>query len=265
MLYVKPSEFVRQFAPWSISKLNVANQCPHRFYLQYSVKRKMGLPTTSEALVGRAVHTMLENIIKGHTLENSKLLAIDVHQLTTTEIETVDGFLPATTRFLAKVHTYQKKFNLGKLQPEQKWAIKLDGSSCGYWNNDGFLRGSIDLNALFQHKPYALLIDHKTGKWKALEEYAGQLAAYKLLFKAHHPEVQKIQIGINHLFTETIDMKKGLDDVRDVSTMLSTFIGYANNRTRTAYNHQVTRKGPLCGWCDYKTICPAHAEHNGSK
>lgn len=264
MNVVEPTEFVRKFSPWSISKVNVAKQCPHRFYLQYVVKRKTGLPATSEALVGRAVHTMLENITKGYQLEAATRLAIQYHRLTTPEIETVEGFVPAVTKFLRRIEKYRELRNLGNLQSEKKWAISFDGKPLGYWAKTGvFLRGAVDLSAVFNTKPYALLIDHKTGKWKALDEYRWQFAAYKLLLKAHYPHIQKVQVGVNHLFTETIDMHKELDDVRDVSAMLSAFIEYVNQQTRTTYNHKVTRRGPLCDWCDFKIICPAHAEQNG--
>jgi CRISPR/Cas system-associated exonuclease Cas4 (RecB family) len=260
-----PSDFVRKFAPWSVSKINVAAQCPYRFYLQYTEKKKMGLPTTSAALVGRAIHTLMENNTKGFKPEVAKRLAIEMHNLTTNEIETVEGFLPAIAKFNSRMAAYQTRMSLGKLQPEQLWAIDFAGKPAKYWGKNVFLRGAVDLHATFLKRPYAFVLDHKTGKWKELNEYKWQFAAYKLLLRTHKPEVIKIQIGVNHLFTETIDMKQGLDDVRDVATMFSAFMKYVNEQTRAAYNHNITRRGPLCDWCDYKTICPAHAEHDGIK
>ncbi len=265
MAGVEPSDFVRQYAPWAITKINVAAQCPHKFHLQYDVKKKMGLPTSSAALIGRAVHTLLEQIVRGHRLDVARKMAVEGHKLTTNEIEAVDGFIPAATQFLSRINAYRQRLNMGPLQPEKKWAIGFDGKPRGYWSKNVFLRGAVDVHAIFQDKPFALVLDHKTGKWKELKEYRWQFAAYKLLLKAHKPEVQKVQTGINHLFTETVDMSKGLDDVRDISAMLDDFMRYVNEQTRTAYNHNITRRGPLCDWCDYKTICPAHAEHNGQK
>ena len=261
----QPTDFVRQYAPWSISKLDVAALCPHKFYLQYHEKRKMGIPASSAALVGRAVHTLLEDITRGYKLEIARKLAVEMHELTTTEIESVDGFIPAALKFMSRIQAYRKRHDLGPLQAEQKWAIGFDGKPLGYWHNDVFLRGSVDLNATFNKKPYALVIDHKTGKQKELDAYAGQFAAYKLLLKAHKPKVQKVQTGINHLFSETVDMSKGLSDVRDITALLDDFIRYANTQTKTAYNHHVTRRSPLCDWCDYKAVCTAHVGHNGQK
>ena len=264
MPVTKPTAFVLEHAPWSISKIGVAAQCPHRFYQQYIVKRKMGLPVGSEALIGRAVHSILEDIFKGHKLANAKRMAVSQHKLTTKEIEGVDLFEPAIRKFWQVFHTYKKQHRVQQVTTEKQWAVDFEGKKIGYWAKKGvFIRGAIDLSGRFSDRPYALLLDHKTGKWKELSAYEWQFATYKLLLKAHQPDIQKVQTGINHLFAETVDMSKGLDDVRDISVLLDRLIRYANEQTRATYNHNITRKGPLCGWCDYKSICPAHTERHG--
>lgn len=261
----KPTEFVKQYAPWSISKINVAAQCPQRFYFQYVAKTPTEVPTSSAMLVGRAVHTLLENLTKGHNFTVSFRLAVEGHNLTTNEIETVRGFVPAIRRFMSRMSSYRTVRSLGNLQVEEQLAIGFDGAPLGYWDKRVFVRGALDLSALFLTKPYAFILDHKTGKWKELKEYAAPFATYCLLYKAHHLSVKKIQTGINHLFTETIDLTKKLTNVEDIGKLLDSYIEYVNSATRAAYNLRVTRKGPLCGWCDYRTCCPAHAEQYGSQ
>jgi len=262
---VTPTEFVIEHAPWSISKLNLAAQCPHAFHQKYVVGRKMGFPLSSDALVGNAVHTLLEFLMKGHPLKAAHRAAVNKYGLTTMEIERVVAFHPAITSFQKRMAAYFNRCRAEKPVLEQQYAIDFEGNSVGYWSKKGFLRGAIDLSVQFQGKPYALILDHKSGKAKPLEQYEWQFASYKLLFRAHHPDVQKVQLCINHLFTESVDMVKGMHDVRDVSAMLDTFMDYANRQTRSSYNHRVTRKSPLCGWCDYQSICPAHGNYDGNK
>lgn len=261
-----PSDFVVKHAPWSISKLNTAAQCPHLFHLKYVDKPEMaGAPASVEAMIGTAVHKMVEFALKGHTIPKAYIAATTGASLTTAELERVRAFIPALTIFIKRLALYRQKFKVAPPVLEKKWNVGFDGTPLGFWDNKGFLRGAVDLHALFQDKPYALLLDHKSGKAKPLDFYEWQFKAYNLLLKVHNPQIQKVQTGINHLFTESIDMTAELTDVRDVAGMIDALIVYANKQTRTTYNHLQTRKSPLCGWCGFKTICPAHTEpHNGS-
>ena len=262
---VTPSDFVVEHAPWSISKLNTAAQCPHLFYLKYVNKPEMvGVPASVDAMIGTAVHKMVEYALHGHAISKAYKAAITGVDLTTSELERVRAFIPALTVFIKRLALYRVQFKVAPPILEKKWNVGFDGTPLGYWDKTGFLRGAVDLYALFLEKPYALLLDHKSGKTKPLEFYEWQFKAYTLLLKAHNPQVQKVQTGINHLFTESIDMSAKLTDVRDVTGMVEAFIVYANTQTRTTYNHLQARKSPLCGWCDFKTICPAHTEQHGS-
>jgi hypothetical protein len=264
----QPSEFVNKHAPWSISKLGVAAQCPHLFHLKYVEKRKMkGLPVAVDAMIGTVVHRMAEFALKGHNIQKAYHAATCASGLTIQELERVRAFIPALTVFIRRFMLYRQKCSIAKPVLEKKWGVSFDGKPLDFWDNSGFFRGAIDLYAFFEKRPYALLLDHKSGKAKPLTAYEWQFAGYSLLLKAHNPQIEKVQTGINHLFTESIDMSQGLTDVRDVGRLMNALIDYANKQTRTAYNHLQTRPGPLCGWCDYTTICPtqAHTGQNGSK
>jgi putative RecB family exonuclease len=262
-----PSDFVKKYAPWSISKLNAAAQCPHLFHLKYVDKPEMvATPMSVDAMIGTAVHRMVEFALQGHAVAKAYKAAIVGTQLVTAELERVRAFMPAITVFIRRLTLYRQHHNVQTPILEKKWSVSFDGAPLGFWDRSGFLRGAVDLHALFAAKPYALLLDHKSGKAKPLDSYTWQFKAYSLLLKAHNPQIEKVQTGINHLFTESIDMSAGLTDVRDVGGMVNAFVVYANEQTRLTYNHLQTRKGPLCGWCDFKPICPAHTEqHNGSK
>ena len=267
MAHVTPSNFVMKHAPWSISKLNTAAQCPRLFHLKYVDKPEMtGAPASVEAMIGTAVHKMVEFALKGHAISKAYRAATVSASLTVSELERVRAFIPALTIFIKRLAMYRQQFGINKPVLEKKWGVNFDGTPCDFWDNKGFIRGAVDLHAIFQNKPYALLLDHKSGKAKPLEFYEWQFKAYSLLLKVHNQTIQKVQTGINHLFTESIDMSAGLTDVRDIASMLNAFVAYANKQTRTTYNYRQTRKSPLCGWCDYKSICPAHTEQrNGSK
>lgn len=264
----KPTEIVKKYAPWSVSKANISKQCPHRFYLQYVKKVKVDVPPTQEALVGIAAHSALEYAIGS----NGKLsvarcfkLAITEHSLTTREIEIVRGFQPAVENFMQKLKIYRHRHNADLPIIEQKLAVDFEGNPIKFWDNSGLIRGVVDMSLRFKGRPHALIIDHKTGKERELAYFEKQFDTYALLMRAAIPELEAIKLGINFIKADRIDFKKGMLDVRDVQALLNKVLSFLNETTREADNHKLVRPGPLCNWCDYKSVCPAHADGTDGK
>jgi len=266
---VKPTSIVKEFAPWSISKADVAQQCPHRFHLQYVKKKKMDLPPGKEALIGKAVHSVLEYALKpyGRTaVDQCYLQAIKEHQLTTTEAEEAREFQPAVANFMRRFESYRKLHDISFPSIEQRLAVDFDGNPINFWNDEkGLLRGVIDLSAFFKNYPWALILDHKTGKEHDLKYFDKQFNAYALFLKATKPDLQHVKLGINFVRTDHVAFKKGMLDVRDVQPLFEQVLTFLNKATIDTHKHELVRPGPLCGWCDYRSICPAHADGANGK
>lgn len=264
MSNVKPTEIVKEYAPWSISKAEVANQCPHRFYLQYIEKKRMNVPPTKEALIGTAVHSALEYALGGNgkvTVSKAFKMAIAGHGLTTSEIEEARGLQPAVENFISKFRNYRIRHNTTRPVIEQKLAVDFEGNPVKFWDNDkGLIRGVIDVFVQFTGRPHALILDHKTGKDHDLKYYEKQFQAYALFLKATTPELTDIKLGVNFIRADRVEFQEGMLDVRDIQPTLEYILTFLNETTRDAHKHKLVRPGPLCGWCNYKRICPAHAD-----
>lgn len=259
---VQPSTFVKEHAPWSISKAGAAQQCPYRFYLQYIKKLRLDLPPNSDSLVGTTVHKALELALTGRPLVRCLELAIAENKLTTNEIDRVMGFEVSSQNFMRKFAAYQKKNNGAPPSLEQRFAIDFDGNPTKFFDDKGFLRGVIDLYMLIKNRPHAVILDHKTGKEHDMNFYNPQFNSYILLLKAKQPQLTGIVVGINFLLADTVEFKnKGkLCDVRDTTPIFEEMVTYLNTATAEAHNHTRCNKSPLCGWCDFKSVCPAHSD-----
>lgn len=263
---IKPTSFVKEHAPWSVSKADTAKQCPHKFYLKYIVKKKLDLPPNPDALVGQAAHRAVEFALSGRPVDKSFQFAIEEFKLTSPEIERMNALIPATHNFLRKFNSYCERHKANTPKMEQRFGIDFDGNPIKFFDNSGFLRGVIDLYMTFKGTKNAVILDHKTGKQRALHYFQNQFNAYILLLKAHQPELEGIQTGINFLKQDTIEFVRKLQDVRDVQPIFEEIVVFLNESTQDAHQHKLVRPGPLCNWCDYLSICPAHADGtNGSK
>lgn len=260
---VKPTSFVLEHAPWSNSKADTAKQCPHRFYLQYIQKaERIANPA---AVIGLTVHKALEYILTNRPVDKCFELAINEMKATTNEIDEIMGFKPAVRSFVGKLKNYREFHNAMPPVLEQQLNIDLEGRPLKFFDNSGFLRGVIDLSMLINGRPDALIIDHKTGKVKELSAYKIAFDMYMLLFKSKNPNIEKIGLGINFLREGTVQFVKGLQDVRNTEPIMDRVIRHLNSCTVETHKHKLVRPGPLCDWCDYRHICPAHADGANGK
>lgn len=264
-----PNEFVLNNAPWSVSKADVARDCPKRFKFQYVEKLKMATGRGFEASTGKMVHRALELAVSGIPMEKAFDRAIsevtNVEPLSTTELEDVRSYLSASRAFLGKFTAYKQRHGGADPKMEQRLAVDLSGASVPFFgkNQEGrelaFLRGVIDLYMLFTGKNTALILDHKTGKYKEIEHFRAQFDMYLLLLKSAYPHLEFVQLGINFLKVGRIELAQKMEDVRDVEPIRDRLIRFLNDSTRETSDLERTKPGRLCGWCEYQSICPAHA------
>jgi hypothetical protein len=71
--------------------------------------------------------------------------------------------------------------------------------------------------------------------------------------------VEQIKLGINFLREETVEFVDGMMDVRNTEPIMDRVIQHLNECTKDTPTFTV-RPGPLCNWCEYQYMCPAHAE-----
>jgi len=264
----KPTSFVREHAPWSVSKAKCAEQCPHKFFLQYVEKPKVEELRTIESLVGNVIHKVLEYALGGGgklSLERCFRLAIKEANLTTREIEVVRGHEPAVHNFLRKFKNYQQKHPCQTPRLEEELGVDFDGNPVDYWDKKGLIRGKIDVYMQFSNRPHGIILDHKTGKDNGFEPHAVQFDSYDLIKRANSPELKKIVRIINYVKTDRILMGPAMD-VSDIQPLLGKVVAYLNETTDGAHQFNEVRPGPLCNWCKYKVVCRAHADGaNGTK
>jgi len=257
MLVTTPTDFVLKYAPWSISKLNIAEQCPQRFYLQYVNKIKQKYEPNEDALVGIATHKIMEYLASGRPVDFCFNTVIQEFKLTTNEIDRVQGFKTSATSFMRKFHKYMRINKCTLPVMEQRLAIDFKGNATPFFNPKGFMRGVIDLYTVFNKNKSALIIDHKTGKEHELDTYDSAFNVYMLLLAAKIPTITNVAVGINFLLTESVKLKnKGKRyDVTDKKKLTNNLVQLANKQTRYTYNFNQCNVSPLCGWCDVKNRC----------
>ncbi len=252
---ITPSETVLKYAPWSLSKANTAKDCPRKFYFNYVVKKK-GV-TNADALVGQATHSALEFALEGRPPLRAIEFAMEKYPLTTNEQERVMAFQPAIENFLRSFKHYCTQHHAQPPQYEQKLAVDINGKAVANFfdNKKVFLRGVLDIAVLFKRKPYALVLDHKTGKDRGLHYYAQQFLIYRILMKAQYPNLTKILSGINWVKADRIDLGDFVD-TPNIEGPMAAFIEFLNESTKDLGDLSEYRQNRLCDWCDYKSQCP---------
>jgi hypothetical protein len=258
MSNVKPTEFVREHAPWSYSKASVASQCPFKFKLQYIDKKKTY--PSADAIVGQAVHKALEYALTNRPVKACFEIAItEDERLTSNEIERIEGFIPSAQKFIRRFNAYRTKYPAYEPKLEQRFGVGFDGKLAKFFDNTSLLRGVVDVYMLFKKNPDCLILDHKTGKAHDLKYFTDQFNIYTLLLKAKEPNLERVRVGLNFLKTDEIVLGK-LQDVRDIQPVMDKVVNFLNASTKETHKSQLVKQGPLCKWCDYQQeYCPAFA------
>jgi hypothetical protein len=266
---IQPTDFVKQHAPWSLSKAGVAKQCPKRFELQYLrpwEERKDKGVANSDALVGRAVHEMLHLVLTGRNFQNSLPGVIAKHSLCTNEIDKIHALEPNILKFKRNYEYYCKTNPVGKTFFETPVAVGYTYNLVSYRDTKSLIRGILDIGALYTDAPNALILDHKTGKVTNINTHMLQFKTYAYLWKVLYPHIKYVVPFIHWLQTGTIEKGTPIN-VQNLDVQQDELISYLNSATKyTANNPGVIKISPLCGWCDYKLECPGFSnEENHGK
>lgn len=244
---------VLKYKPWSVSKLGVLEGCARQFHWKH-VERRKEQGSSGAAKVGVAVHAVIEDRLAGKQefADDALLHEHAVKQaLTSDEIRQAKEFLPSVDEFVERINRFEEKKRVSVRRMEHKLGLREDFSACDFMAGDCVIRGVIDYLAV-PDKGTVVVLDHKTGKRKSLEQHRLQLHTYKLFVAAHFPEAAAVQCGIHYVGDPELDW--------EVPMPLSYVRSHLFPWLEMTLNKQVVRlsvidenrAAPQTGWrCEY--------------
>lgn len=251
------------FSPWSISKLKVLQQCPLRFYLQYILKIKVKAFTPSLVTnVGKAAHCILENLLMGKSLTDSYKIAKmkyvpDILSEAEWESEVIT-LEYSIGDFRAKMDAFEAKNPVKRFVQELKVGVTKDLKPTGFFGDDVYFRGVIDLGIQLESKDVVIL-DHKTGAPAKLgvRAFQTQLDTYKVLFHHGIEKVEGAQSGIHFIRDNKIVLDDYVEQKEIEGKLVQELRFYITGRIDFVKELGFFKhiRGAHCKWCDYDTEC----------
>jgi hypothetical protein len=262
--------FLREHAPWSLSKVESLKQCPLKFKYGYVNKpdRSILTPTDNfDSRVGKAVHKLLEMLVLGHKMGQAITTITRESKLTTREIEALEASRPAAEKFISTFGAFRNQGERHDLLTEKKIAVGFKGEKRPFFDKWGtpntiLLRGVIDVGLVYLDKPTAIIIDHKTGKNKGIAHYGNQLDFYAFFIKANYPHVTRMIPAIHWVQDKQVEQGADMDLTR-LDVLMDKVVQFMLDATENidASKLDNTQTGVLCSWCDYYALCPEFATH----
>lgn len=254
----------------SPSSISTFKQCPLKF--QYNKIDMIPDPSNHWAVLGNLVHDILEEVYKlpaeMRTPENAKPIATKMWaDKWGDETEKVLGGFKTTYKMQTKSHAYVVN-NFKRLAldcVENLWLIEdpqnIEPTGLEYELNGEIggvrLKGFIDRYSQSEGKTSLTVSDYKTGKTPKydLDEKFSQLLIYaKLLINLGVGDVDRIELLY---LKEGVKLSKDVthSEVSKLEEMIVETKSQIDERCSNGYFEPI--KSNLCGFCNYKTICPA--------
>lgn len=245
--------------PWSYSKLETARKCPFSFNRRYIDKVPAPYVENEAAKIGRMMHEILENCLKGQNINDAyKKVCIVKNQLTTHEMERCVGFRPRVISFLEKIKDFEIGNAVSRKFVEIDVAITADFKPAGYWDKDPLplFRGKMDFGIL-NDKNYLCIIDHKTGDVPTKQYSFNQMLSYEVLsYYGLREPVKGVKTMLHFISTGDILQFDGVSEEDIVNKRKFEFIRFMESCVSEIPSN-TPKTGKHCDWCSYKTICPA--------
>jgi len=260
------SELAFEYAPWSLSKAELAKNCSFKFQLQYVKRVKAKVPIRSAAArIGTAAHEVLEEYSKQSEhdpafLKRALLRGAVKNELTTPEIEDLLALAHNIVRFRQRLMAICKKTAVKQILVEHRFGLTADMKPTGFWNKeDVFFRGVWDL-VLLTAGGFAAIIDHKSGQPPATPEDVKtqnrtQLNIYAASAILLFPDLKNVRTALHFVQSEEIiwDKARPVEEIRE--KLLPWYQRYINTAAAEAPKNEA-RKGWYCAFCGYTDICP---------
>lgn len=249
------SKFIEQYGPWSLSKLEVARNCGHRFWLKYVEKKKEQVAIRPEGRVGAAAHKAIELVLKGEIPKRAFTVAAVDNKLTTNEIDDLMTFQETIDGFLKRIDKFKSTRPVNKQFVEFQFGLSKDLKQTTFFAKDVFIRGVWDYGLHLQSDDL-ILIDHKSGQPSTeIDKHKDQLNFYSLAGRIMYPTIRGVQSALHYLRNGSIVWGK-YTSVKEIDKeLVQWFIDYLNS-TGAGFVKE-PRPGWYCNYCGYPS-CPLH-------
>lgn len=213
----------------SYSSVKDYEGCARRYH-EVRILKKFKSQDTQATLYGTAVHSAFEHFIK----DGTPLPANFAH------------YKPFVEPLAA---------HPGDIRCEERMAIRVDFSPCGFFDKDVWFRGIPDYLAISKAGKTALVGDYKTGKSSRYADTA-QLELMAAMVMLHHPTVEKVKGAL--LFVVVGDIIKSEYTRNQLPQILSKWAGRAG-AIEAAVDAGVwnPRSSALCKFCPVSS-CEHH-------
>lgn len=254
------------FGAWSVSKLKTLEKCPLQFFLQYCVKLAIvGDEDPDDVLnrnAGTALHRILELMFEGNTFVEAEAKAKEenIAAVTPERWAFVEKHYPNLMSFRRRMGVFEENHPIAEIEPELRLAITRDYRPTGFFSDDAYFRGVIDLPIQLQNED-AIVIDHKRGGSPAygLKYHQAQLSTYHLLYHFGHRPVKGIQSGIHFMEAGSVVMGKYTKG-SDIELLMPSWLDQKIEtavKTVTEAEAFFPVKGTACTYCNFKSLCRA--------
>jgi len=260
---------VIKHGPWSVSKNDVLQRCPRQYQFKYLLKAEETSKQSASKL-GVAAHYVLEVALADPSSDLTELAekASTKEKLTEGEGRELRTKLSAIAGFVGRIRRFKEARGVKKEIIEHKLAITQDFEPCGFFDKRAILRGLVD-HALITNDDIMVIIDHKSGRKKPIEQHSTQFYAYMLMALANYP-IAGVQCAINYVGTDAVEWfpkpngDSGVWTISDIHRLRSWLEHTLNScaRTLTVLDNlepggvAPTNTNNLCGWCGYLDRCP---------
>lgn len=256
------SNLVLKYAPWSMSKASLAKNCSFAFDLKY-VERARGKtpPRSSAGAIGRAIHQILEALLKGTPLSDVRnviLRASVDERLTSPEIEDVMGYTHNIASFLRRLDAYKKKHGITEVVVEERFSFSKDFLPTKYNGPGAFFQGVWDL--AMHAGDRVILLDHKSGELgnpeKVLERYGDQRRFYTIGALNRFPDIKGVHVAFHYVQSEDIVWAKEMDSLKRIRDEYIPWYTAHLNQCAENIPSRSPQKGWYCSFCNYNHVCP---------
>jgi hypothetical protein len=204
--------------PWSHSRLKDFKNCPRAFF-EKQVAKSVVEDKGEATIWGERVHKSFEDRLNDGVVLPPELA---VHEPAIRWVEQLPG----------------------QMYVEERIALNLRGQPCGYWDDDVWYRGVVDVMKIDGTE--AWLRDWKTGK---THNDFDQLKLFAIHTFAAHPEVQTCKV--EYYWTQTHSRSTHVYPRTHIPALWKPFVGDLRQYAE-AYktNTWQPRQSGLCrGWC----------------
>jgi hypothetical protein len=266
---IQPKEpDIYSFGAWSYSKYKSLRKCPFQFFLKYVSGYKVppSLKIQDDPLsanVGSAAHLALEEIMKGKTFEKAMAIAkkkfVDTDKAMTEAqwTEHLDSLAYNIRNFKDRIDAFERQNPIKRVLTEIRVAFNKDFEPTGFFADDAFLRGVIDLVLILDCLD-GVIIDHKHGGGEGgIKNYTEQLDWYKVMVHFGVQKLNAIQTGIHFIRMGDIKLEYSATASYDVENHLRNLLvmsieGAVETLKSLGYYKHV--RGSYCKWCEFDNL-----------